>query len=248
MHAQESKPDSRFSYGASATLQTNYLWRGLFAGATSLHLDANIGYAGLYADMWWSLGATDWRFDTFQPEVDITIGYTRWGVDAHVLYIHNFNCGFFDFANYADKGNRLEVALSYTVSDKIPLRILWATRVSAADGYINAQGNLVRAYSSYAEISYTQSLPFDMSLYGAVGISPWRSLYSGYQRNFSVANIELRLRKDWSLNDHLGLMLLGHLMINPSALANDITTAEWHPYQPGRQSINANIGLGIFLK
>ena len=244
----EYKKPVGLTYGAQARIQTTYLWRGLYAGGANLQASADVGYGGLYFDVWWNIGVTDWRFNTFQPEVDLSLGFNRWGLNLYILYIHNFNCGFFDFTNYPDKGNRLELNLRYTLSPKIPLCFVWGTRVAAADSYVNAAGDTIRAWSSYAELNYTQALPFGLSLYGAVGIAPWRSVYTDYERGFSVANVELRLRKDWSLSEHCGMMIQGQLCINPSALAADRKTAEWHPYSPARQSINANIAVGVYLK
>ena len=237
-----------FTYGASATVQTTYLWRGLYAGAANIQLDANVGYGGLYADLWWNIGTTDWAFSRFLPEVDISLGFKRWGLNIFLLYIHNFDCGFFDFANYAGKGNRLEINARYTVSSKIPLMFAWGTRISAADGYINDKGELTFAYSSYAELSYTQALPYDLSLSGAFGFSPWKSVYSFYEGNFVVNNITLCLRKDWSVSTHCGLMLAGQITMNPSSIAADKSRAEWHPKSPGLQAVNANIALGVYLK
>ena len=237
-----------FTYGAQAVLNANYLWRGLYAGGLSFQPSASVGYGGLYAFLWWSVGTTDWNFRAFQPEMDFEIGFARWGLDVFVLYIHNFDCGFFDFSNYAGKGNRLEIDVRYTISSKLPLSFLWATRIGAADGYIDAAGELKQAYSSYAEISYTQRFAYDISLYGAVGITPWRSCYTHYMMGFAVPNIELRLRKDWSLSTHCGLMLQGTLAVNPSGLAADLSSAEWHPGNPGAQTVNANIGVGVYLK
>ena len=236
------------TYNAQATVQAAYLWRGLYCGAFNLQGSANVGYGGLYLDMWWNIGTTDWSFRTFQPEVDFSLGFSRWGLDVYLLYIYNFNCGFFDFTNYPDHGNRLELNVRYTVSSKLPLSILWATRVAAADSYVNAMGDTVRAYSSYAEISYTHHFPYDISLYGAIGITPWRSVYTHYQRDFAVQNIELRLRKDWSLSERCGLKLQGTLSINPSALAADKSTARWHPKSPDYQAINTNIAIGVYLR
>ncbi len=245
-----------FTYGAEVTLNANYLWRGLYAGGLNIQPNANVGYGGLYAKMWWNIGTTDWYFSHFQPEFDFIIGFARWGLDASLVYIHNFNCGFFDFNNYPDHGNALEVDLRYTVSSKLPLSILWATRVSAADGYPKQTSNdpldptvdTIRAYSTYIELSYTHRFPYDIRLYGAVGITPWRSLYTLFEQDFGVVNIEIRLRKDWSLSEHCGMMLQGQFAMNPARLATDHRTAEWTPSFPRLQSINANISLGIYLK
>lgn len=195
-------------------------------------MSANVGYGGLYFDMWWNIGVTDWTFRTFEPEVDLTLGFARWGLDVYLLYIHNFNCGFFDFGNYPDKGNRLELDVRYTVSSKLPLSFLWATRIGAADGYV-VGNDTVFAWSSYAEISYTQKLRDGFSIYGAIGVTPWRSVYTLYQRDFALQNIEVRLRKDWTVAERCGLMLQGQLCVNPSAVMHSILT---------------NITLGVYLR
>ena len=236
------------TYGFNATLQTTYIWRGQYSGGLNIQPSANVGYGGLYVDLWWNIGTPDWNFNSFQPELDLSLGFNRWGLDVHLLYIHNFNCGFFDFNNYPDKGNRLEINARYTISSKLPLSFLWATRIGASDGYVNAAGDPIMAYSSYAEISYTQALPYGLSLYGAFGITPWRSCYTQYELGFAVQNIEVRLRKDWSIHKRLGLMLQGVFTCSPSMMAADKTTTEWHPKSPGRQAINANLALGIYLK
>ena len=242
-----SKPVG-FTYEVEAVLNSTYFWRGLCVGGLNIQPSASVGYGGLYFTMWWNLGAADWTFTEFQPEVDLILGFNRWGVNASIMFVHNFNRRFFDFSNHPDGGNALELRLRYTVSSKLPLSFFWATRVGASDGYLNDAGDTIRAYSTYAEISYTQKLPYGLSLYGAVGITPWKSFYTDYQRNFAVQNIELRLRKDWDIHPRLGLMLQGMLSINPSALAADKSTAEWHPSAPTKQSINANLSVGIYLK
>lgn len=236
------------TYSAQAVVQTTYLWRGLYVGAMNMQLDASVGYGGLYFDTWWNIGTEDWSFKTFLPEVDLTLGFSRWGFNLSATYIHSFNRPFFDVTNHPDGGNVLELWLRYTVSSKLPLSIYWGTRLTGSDGYLNAVGDTVRAYSSYLELSYTHHFPYDISLYGAVGMTPWKSLYTGFQRGFAVNNVELRLRKDWSLHERCGLFLQGVFAINPSALAADRSTAEWHPTSPQKQSINANIALGVYLK
>ena len=222
---------SEFTYNAQAKIQAAYLWRGVYAGGANIQASANVGYYGFYADMWWNIGVTDMTFRHFQPEVDISIGFARWGLDIFALYIHNFDSRFFDFSNYPDKGNRLEIDARYTISDKIPLSFLWATRVAASDGYLNASGDTIRAWSSYAEISYTQRLRDGWSLYGAIGVTPWKGCYN--PRGAALQNIEVRVRKDWSIAERCGLMLQGQLAVSPMAAIN---------------VINTNITLGVYLK
>ena len=229
-----------FTYNAQATVQAAYLWRGLYAGGANVQVDASVGYYGVYADMWWNIGASDMTFSKFQPEVDLSIGFKRWGLNVYVVWIHNFDCPFFDFANYPDKGNRVELNAYYTISERIPLTFHWATRFAGADSYtverMTEDGVLhkdtVRAYSSYAEISYLQRLPEGFSLYGSIGVSPWKSgLYN--IRGAALQNIELRLRKDWNIHERLGLMVQGQVAVNPFAAVH---------------AINANIGVGVYLR
>lgn len=238
----------RFTYGAQATLNAAYIWRGIYAGGPNIQVSANVGFAGLYAEVWSNIGADGWAFNHFLPELDVSVGFNRWGFNAGLLLVHNFDCGFFDFGNYTDRGNRLELCARFTVSSKLPLSFFWGTRVSAADCYVNEQGSPVRAWSSYAEVSYKHRFQYGISLYGGVGFTPWRSCYTGFQRGFAVTNIDIRLRKDWDLNKYFGLMLMGQVTVNPDAIAADKNTIYWHPSDPGKQSINANIGCGIYLK
>ncbi len=245
---EDYKKPVGLTYNAQARLQASYLWRGLYAGAANIQASANVGYGGLYLDMWWNVGVTDWTFRTFQPEVDLSLGFNRWGLEVFVLYVYNFNTGFFDFGNYPNKGNRLEIDAAYTLSKKIPLKFLWSSRVAASDCFVNAAGDTVRAFSSYFELSYTHNFPLGFSLYGAVGMTPWKSIYSDFDKDFAVVNVELRARKDWSVSTRCGMMLQVQLTVNPNALATDRATARWHPYAPEGQSINANITYGVYLK
>lgn len=221
------------TYGFSARMQNAYLWRGIRNGGLNMQIDANVGYGGLYADMWWNIGATDWAFTKFQPEVDLSVGFNRWGLNVYLLYIYNFNTGFFDGRNYVGKGNRLEFNFRYTPSQRVPIGIVWATRIAASDGYRNAKGKVKRAYSSYAEVNYTQSLPYGLSIGAAVGLTPWRSCYTSYERNFALNNIDLRLRKDWTVHERLGMMVMAQMAVNPY----------FH-----KDVIHLNAALGIYLK
>ena len=237
-----------FTYSLQATLNTTYIWRGLYVGGLNIQPEASVGYGGAYVSVWGNIGATTWTFAGFLPEIDISVGFARWGLNASVTYIHLFNRPFFDFSNRPDGGNTLEVGVRYTVSSKLPLSVYWATRVAASDGYLNEAGDTIRPYSTYIELSYTHHFPYDISLRGAVGITPWRSLYTGYQRGFAVQNIEVRLAKEWSLSTHCGMKLQGVLSVNPSALAADRDSGKWLPDTPENQSVNANIGVSVYWK
>ena len=236
-HAHETDSISKrqrladeFTYNAQAKIQAAYLWRGVYAGGSNIQASVNVGFYGWYVDMWWNVGVTDLTFKTFQPEVDFTVGFDRWGLNVFVYMVHNFDCGFFDFANYPDKGNRVEADIRYTISDKIPLTFMWATRIAGADCYLNDAGDIVRAWSSYAEISYNHHFRDGYSVYGAIGVTPWRGCYN--DRGAALQNIEVRVRKDWTPTRHLGMMLQGQLAVSP---------------MQKKHVINTNLTFGIYL-
>ena len=219
-----------FTYNAQARIQTSYLWRGLYSGGPNIQASANVGFYGVYLDMWWNVGFHDMTFKSFQPEVDFSLGFNRWGLNIYALYIHNFNCGFFDFTNYYGKGNRLELNLMYTIP-KTHLTVRWGTRIAASDCYLNAAGEIVRAYSSYAEISWTQPFKDGWSVFGAIGVTPWKGCYN--PNGAALQNIEVRLRKDWNVGKHTGLMVQGQMAASPMQAIN---------------VINLNLALGVFLR
>ena len=234
------------TYSAQVTVNTTYNWRGIYSGGWNIQPVASVGYGGAYVGTWWNIGATDYAFSGFLPEMDWKIGFNRWGIDLSLLYVHFLDRTNLDLGLFSS--NSMEVALRYTLSPKLPLSILWATRVAGGDGYINAHGDAVRAYSTYIEISYTHSFRYGLSLYGAFGISPWRSIYSAYKRDFTAHNIDIRLTKNWDVSTHCGLMLQGQVTINPSELAANPQSAQWKWKDPFGQAINANLAFGVFLK
>ena len=205
--SKATEKESLFSWSANATLTSNYLWRGLYCGGPSLQLDATVDYAGFYANMWWNVGATDWTFSGFNPEVDVQIGFSRWGLNINYLHCFYFDkhpngapTRFFDFGNYArgEGGTTGEWRVSYRVSDKIPLSCLLACRTFSRDGYV-VDGELKRAYSSYVELGYDFDLTQDWLLAARVGVTPWKSLYTRYQGDFAVTMVQLKLTKTWPL-------------------------------------------------
>lgn len=229
---------------ADASLVANYIWRGLYVGGLSMQASARANYYGLFADMWWNIGATDWAFTGFNPEVDITVGFDRWGVQLYWLHAVYFDgTHFFNFDNAApgEAGNTDELRFRYRISDRVPLSFLWCTRLVGRDGYLS-NGELRRAYSSYFEFKYEFALPYAMSLHTTVGMTPWRSLYTGFEGGFAVVNVDVSFHKVWQLRG-CAVSLAGDLMLNPWRVTKD--NIRWKPRNPSAQRLNANITVGI---
>ena len=239
----KAEKESKFSWSASATMTSNYIWRGLYCGGPSLQLDATVDYAGFYANMWWNIGTTDWTFTEFNPEVDLQIGFSRWGLNInylHCFYFDRYSDGsptrFFDFKNHPRGGGGTtgEWRVSYRVSDQIPLSILVACRTFSRDGYYVsiADGGYVdvsnmpvltgvalkRAYSTYIELGYDFDLTQNWLLAARVGVTPWRSLYTGFQGNFAVTMTQLKLTKTWEIRREArgaNVTAFANLMLQP---------------------------------
>lgn len=246
----ETKKDSLFDWSASATLTSNYIWRGLYVGGPSLQMDATVSYAGVFANMWWNVGTTDWAFSGFNPEVDLTIGFSRWGLTVlyiHMFYFDRYSDGtpsrFFDFRNHLKGGTTGEWRVSYRVSDRIPLSCLVACRTFGRDGY-EMNGELKRAYSTYIELGYDFDLTHDWLLAARLGFTPAKSMYTGYQGDFAVTLVGLNLQKHWDLG-HVAVTSFANLMLQPWQVTKDnlILPIE----QAGSQKLNLAVGCNISI-
>ncbi len=229
---------------ANATLSANYIWRGLYVGGPSIQPTARLNYEGVFVDMWWNLGANNWVCDKFIPEVDISLGLDRWGFQLYWLHMHYFDSPFFKYANAApgNPGNTSELRAKYTVSSKLPLTIMWCTRFAGRDGYLDGNGDLKRAYSSYLEIKYSYALPYSMAISATVGMTPWKSMYTGFEGDFAVTNIDIALSKEWQVKQ-CSFSLAGNVMINPWRMTKE--NVRWDVHAPWDQRINANLTFGV---
>ncbi len=250
---------TKFSWSANATFTSNYLWRGLYCGGPSVQVDATVDYAGFFANMWWNVGTTDWTFSTFNPELDIMLGFSRWGLNINYLYCFYFDTypdgtpsRFFDFGNHPRGGGGTtgEWRVSYRVSDKIPLSLLVAFRTFGRDGYYEAIGRegdkaemeLKRAYSTYIQLAYDFDLTQDWLLAARVGITPAKSLYTRFEGNFAVTMVNLELTKTWQLK-YGSVAAFAEVMLQPWQLTKDnlIKPIE----EAGDQKLNLAVGCSV---
>lgn len=247
---QGTAKESLFDWSASATLTSNYIWRGLYCGGPSLQLDATVSYAGVFANLWWNVGATDWAFSGFNPEVDVCIGFSRWGLNVnylHCFYFDRYPDGtpsrFFDFRNHPKGGGGTtgEWRISYRISDRIPLSCLVSFRTFGRDGYLQ-DGELKRAYSTYIELGYDFDLTHDWQLAARVGVTPAKSLYTGFQGDFAVTLVGLKLTKSWQVKDVM-VNAFANVMLQPWQVTKDnliMPVAE-----AGNQKLNLAVGCSV---
>lgn len=242
-----------FDWTVGCSLESNYLWRGLNVGGLSLQPHANVSYEGAYIDVWWNLGATDWTFYKFNPELDLSIGFSRWGLTlqyTHMYYFDRYSNGettcFFDFKDPQDGvgGINTEWKIGYKISSKFPLSVMWATRTWGKDGYLDNEGKRQRAYSTYIELGYDFNLPNNYTIQTKIGMTPWRSIYTSYQGNFAVNNISIKGLRTWKINRNITLDAHVHVMLNTWNINKHNLIREIG--QCSDQKLNLNLGLAIY--
>jgi hypothetical protein len=230
-------------------------------------MDATVEYAGFFANMWWNIGTTDWTYTKLNPEVDVTVGFSRWGLTIlyiHMYYFDHYADGtmskFFDFENQQKGGTTGEWRVSYRVSDRVPLSVLVACRTFSRDGYyvsltdgkyvdVTSETDLStitlkRAYSTYIELGYDFNLGEDWLLAARAGFTPAKSLYTGFKGDFAVTLIGLKLSKQWNY-EHFSLNAFANLMLQPwnvstENLIRPIADA-------GNQKLNFAVGCSVAL-
>ena len=218
----------------------------------------------------------------FVPELDIYANLNLWGVTLGFTHYYYFGGSNFFSAGSIDKVKNLgntsqtEVSLGYDFSTllDLPLYVTWYTMVSGDDGYmtgmsVNGEGEIEgtykRAFSSYLEVGYTHTWEsIGLSLGGAVGLSPWKSMYTDMDwqsvdeetgelidesKSFAVNNISLRLEKEWSLGDDLcSISIFGVGMLNTCNLNKE--TVIVHAAGDDKlyvQKLNGAIGMSVWF-
>lgn len=225
-----------FSWNAEAHVVGNYIWRGLYVGGLSLQPEAKVGYGGAFFDVWGSVGASNWVFNGLTPELDVSVGYERWGLKLMVMHMFYFD----KWENYTS-----EVRLGYKVSSKLPLSILICSRFWGRDSYVAEDGTLHRAFSTYIQLGYDFSLPWELMLEARLGMTPSKSLYTSYKGDFAVVNIEFVLRRQWKLTDYCSLQTHAQLMLNPWRV--DKYNVQWDAKNPSEQKLNFSLGVGVIF-
>ena len=256
-----------FEWTVGADVTTTYLWRGLNLGGLALQPDVMVGYGGLKLEGWANISPKDYTFKEFNPELDVTLSYSIYGLTVGATHYYYFDgTRYFDYrtpsladyqaGNYAT--NQTEVFAKFELGElveKVPLNILWATTVGGDDWMELYEDDsdpdkltgIKRAYSSYLEVSFDANLPLGFTLTPAVGMTPWSGQYTFYEdRGFSVNNISLKLNWELELGDHFALDVYAMGMLNTCGIdKTNIVPEVKNSYY--NQRLNGCIGLGFWF-
>ncbi|WP_313374546.1 hypothetical protein [Chishuiella sp.] len=156
-------------------LKTMHLWRGIaVTNSTVFAIDAGVGTndGKLKAGVWGGYGTTgEYReFDyyaIYSPVKNLT--FALWDIYNYSTNATWNNKDFFEYN--ADKtGHFLDLSVSYTLSDKVPLNLYWSTVIHGRDRGLENEKNL---YSSYVQASYpvVKSKAINLDLYAAAAFA-----------------------------------------------------------------------------
>ena len=263
-----------FTHDAGADIVSHYLWRGMYNGGLSFQPTASIGWdskhTGFSFGVWGNVGASDWLFRKessegaadgtyFVPEIDVFATLNVYGVVAGFTHYYYFGGSpYFCFGKIDDVWNnngtsQTEVTLGYDFSTLLdfPLSVTWNTMIAGDDGYVKNEGEAdeesVRAYSSYIELTYTHEFDYGMSLTGQLGMTPWKSTYTGYEGDFAVNNITLKFNKEWELADFFVMDLYAQLSLNTYGINKNNVYVNAAGDDKYDQKLNFCLGAGFWF-
>lgn len=250
------------SFEVGADLVSSYIWRGQNLGGLSIQPSVTLGWQGLYLSGWWNVGADNWTFQELNPEMDLTLGFDRWGLQVDLTHYYYFSgekyfTGLTKFYDMTDEVNAsrstMELHAGFHLGDlieKVPLSVDWYTTVLGGDGYIDDNGNQKRAYSTYIQVGYDFILPLGTVIGARVGLTPWRGAYSGYEEVWKNAgtvalnNLNLRVEHEFEVGP-ISLSVFAEGMINCYGI--DKTNAITKINDRSEQRLNGCIGGSLYF-
>jgi len=246
-HEQATKKIG-LTYRVKLDAVSGYIWRGNEYGALAFQPFLSIGYGGLSVSGWFNIGSSNYDFHStarFYPEVNLDLSFSRCGLILGVKEYHFFTDKFFDYQNTPENLNRLEVYAGYDFSylTTFPLFITWYTTVAGQDGA--AYGLERRYYSTYIEIGTDVPLPKNWWIKGRIGLSPWRSFYSNYEKDFLFKCVSLQVERLVRLDRICEFDIFGQVSLDCFDLkkGNIITSTTARI----EQKLCARIGLGLWF-
>ena len=257
--------------GADAV--SSYLLRGWNYGGMAIEPHGSINYAGAQIAVWANIGAHDWSFQQFSPQLNVMISYNIAGLSIGITHLHYFNSKYFDFrgktyeeyVNNTGNWNQTELFAVYNGPEKFPIRLSWYTYVGGNDKFPDydnpiiltppapgnepPEGGLVqyemkRAFSTYIELAYKFSLPAGFYITPAIGISPWKGYYTRNEGKFALKNLEIRVERPFNMFKHVGFNLWAVGMLDCYKIRTDnFITTIDNTYS--NQRLNLAVGAGI---
>ena len=225
IHAQESDTFGKNNWGGKLKasnfhigldVQTKYMWRGMEMmpeeSAPVLFPCVNYQWNGLYA---YAMGG--YAVNGKYAEVDLGISYTYKGFTFALNdYYYPTNNGKDDeYIGGDHNGHWLEACVTYA-PENIPI---WVTASSFFcgddDKYEEEDSEMKQAYSTYIEIGTYYDFLDNNRVAIAMGVTPGKSCYNGYSKDFSVCNLDLKYTYSLKFKSGWSLPLSAEYIYNP---------------------------------
>lgn len=196
--------------------QTKYIWRGMEMmtedAAPVLFPAINYQWSGLYV---YAMGG--YSLNGKYAEVDLGISYT-WkgltiGFNDYYYPTTNSNEDAY-FCGGKNTGHWLEAVITYS-PEKIPVWITVSNFFYGADKYADSNGKEKQAYSTYVELGTYYEFLSNNRISLAVGSACNKSCYNGYEKDFSVCNVELKYTHNVNFKNEWTLPLSVAYIYNP---------------------------------
>lgn len=256
-----------FEWSVGTDVVTSYLWRGANLGGFALQPDLTIGWGGLEAELWFNISPADWSFSEMAPELDFLFSYSIAGLKVGFNHQYYFEKGekFFDFhrmtaeqydSEDAKEGynfNQTEVFAEYNfgeIFEDVPLTLGWYTYVAGDDAYIDDEGKLKQAFSTYISLTYDWEALEGFTVSPTLAVTPWRSTYNYYEGKFSVANLGIKLNWEKELTDNFSFNVWAEGTMRPFQMNKDnlfISPNNTLGLNHEDQRLNGAIGVGFYF-
>jgi hypothetical protein len=200
--------DWSMTVGADAV--SSYLWRGFNMAGPSIQPSAYFDYEK--GDWAVSMGA--WGSKALQKGE-----YNEWDLSVEATW-RNITLSLANYREYygaAFDDNYLDLGISYTLSENIPVTFSWYSIVNHLDNGIWDGGDRFHwadAFPSYFEVSYEFSLSVvDFTV--AAGMLPLVDQYYYGNENFGVCNLNLSAGHEFEFEHGGTLPVSAQVMYNP---------------------------------
>lgn len=200
------KAQAHFGVTGKIDFVSDYIWRGAYQNSGfSVQPAWGLSYGNFSLTAWGSQSLT--KTDGAQ-EFDLSLGYSigHFGITITDYWWNGILSPYGDYKN----DHHFEAALSYTVSDKIPLTVAWATMFAGSDD--NDKGN--RAFSTYISAVYDFHCPADIVLTPSIGITPWKGAYDA--EGAHVTDISLKAGKTLKISENFSLPVFVQAIAAPA--------------------------------
>lgn len=204
-----------WSMTVGADAVSHYLWRGMELGGPSIQPSAYFDYEkgdwAVSLGLWGTKSVFKNRYGEHYNELDLSVE-ASW----RTLTLSLSDYGEGEYFGPWQEGHFLDLGLSWTLSENIPLTLSWYSIVNQTfEGSMDGGGfDWAAAFPSYVEAAYDFSVSaIDFSV--AVGLWPYASPY--YENEgFGVCNLNLSAGHEFEFNHGGTLPVAAQIMYNPT--------------------------------